>query len=222
VITGRFAILSAFFVTCLLTANVTAVKLAEVDGHVFPAGLVVFPLSYLLADVLVEVYGLPAARRVIWTGFACNLLLVAGVEAAIRLPAAPFWPHQQAYSDILGSTWRLLAASFAAYLAGELTNALIMARMKVATGGRFLWARTISSTFVGEGLDSAIFVTIAFAGTGAPLLDPILTTWAIKVGYEVIATPLTYAIVGYLKRAEGLDGGERIDGAALAGPAPVA
>jgi queuosine precursor transporter len=222
VLTGRFAIVSAFFVTCLLTANVLAVKLADVHGHVFPAGLVVFPLSYLLGDVLVEVYGLRAARRVIWTGFACNVLLVVATEAAIRLPPAPFWQGQQAYSDTLGSTSRLLAASFAAYLVGELANAGVMARMKAWTGGRYLWSRTIGSTVVGEGLDSFIFVTVAFAGKGTPLLDPILTTWAIKVGYEVIATPLTYAIVGHLKRVEGLDGGERVEDRAIAGAAPAA
>jgi uncharacterized integral membrane protein (TIGR00697 family) len=178
----------------------------EVTGRVFPAGLVIFPLSYLLGDVLTEVYGFRATRRVIWLGFACNLLAVGAIQIAIALPAAGFWAeNQQAYEDVLGTTWRIFAASLAAYVVGELVNAYVLARMKVATRGRWLWSRTIGSTIVGEGLDSAIFVTIAFAGTGTGLLNPILTTWAIKVAWETAATPLTYAIVNYLKRRDGVD-----------------
>jgi queuosine precursor transporter len=205
----RFVAIAAFFVTALVVSNVIAVKLVEVSGRVFPAGLVVFPLSYLLGDVLTEVYGFRAARAVIWLGFACNLFAVLAIQAALRLPPADFWPNQTAYEDVLGVTWRIFAASLAAYLVGELANALVLARMKVATRGRLLWSRTIGSTIVGEGLDSAIFVTIAFAGTGAGLLNPIVTTWAIKVAYEAAATPLTYLIVNYLKRSEGVDVYER-------------
>jgi uncharacterized integral membrane protein (TIGR00697 family) len=142
---------------------------------------------------------------VIWLGFACNLLAVVAIQAAIHLPPAGFWPNQEAYETTLGTTWRLFLASLAAYLVGELANATVLARMKVATRGRWLWTRTIGSTIVGEGLDSLIFVTLAFAGTGASLANPIVTTWLIKVGYETVATPLTYAVVGYLKRREGLD-----------------
>ena len=201
----RFLVIAAFFVTALVVSNIIAVKLVEISGRVFPAGLVIFPLSYILGDVLAEVYGFRAARAVIWLGFACNLLALAAIQIAILLPAAPFYEHQQAYEDVLGTTWRIFVASLTAYVVGELANAYILVRMKSATRGRFLWSRTIGSTIVGEGLDSAIFITIAFAGTGAELLNPIVTTWAIKVGYETIATPLTYAIVGYLKRAEGVD-----------------
>jgi queuosine precursor transporter len=201
----RFVAIAAFFVTALVVSNVIAVKLVEVSGRVFPAGLVVFPLSYLLGDVLTEVYGFRAARAVIWLGFACNLMAVLAIQAAMALPAAPFFGDNEAYDKILGTTWRLFLASLAAYLAGELVNSAVLARMKVATGGRFLWTRTIGSTVVGEGLDSAIFVTLAFAGTGTPLVDPILTTWAIKVAYETAATPLTYALVNTLKRREGVD-----------------
>ncbi len=201
-----FVAVAGFFVTALVVSNIIAVKLVETAGHVYPAGLVVFPLSYLLGDVLTEVYGFRAARFVIWLGFACNLLAVAAIEAAIALPAAPFWQDRQAgYEDVLGQTWRILAASFAAYLVGELANASVLARMKVLTRGRWLWSRTIGSTIVGEGLDSLVFVTLAFAGTGTSLADPILTTWAIKVGYETAATPLTYAVVTFLKRREGID-----------------
>jgi uncharacterized integral membrane protein (TIGR00697 family) len=208
-VTWRFVAIAAFFVTTLVVSNVIAVKLVEVEGRIFPAGLVIFPLAYLLGDVLTEVYGFRAARQVIWLGFACNLLAVGAIQAAIRLPAAGFYVLDDAYADVLGTTWRLFLASLAAYLVGELANSVVLARMKVATGGRFLWSRTIGSTVVGEGLDSLIFVTLAFAGTSVPLLDPILTTWAIKVGWETAATPLTYAIVNRLKQAEGTDAFDR-------------
>jgi queuosine precursor transporter len=201
----RFVALAAFFVTALVISNIIAVKLVEISGRVFPAGLVIFPLSYLLGDVLTEVYGLRAARAVIWLGFACNLLAVGAIQVAIHLPAAGFYEDQPAYDRILGTTWRLFVASLAAYVVGELANAYVLARLKAATRGRLLWTRTIGSTIVGEGLDSAIFVTIAFAGRGVSLANPILTTWAIKVGWETLATPLTYAIVNYLKRSEGVD-----------------
>lgn len=202
----RFVVLAGFFVTALVVSNILAVKLVEISGRIFPAGLVIFPLSYLLGDVLTEVYGFRATRRVIWLGFACNLLAVGAIQIAIALPAAGFWAeNQQAYEDVLGTTWRIFAASLAAYIVGELVNAYVLARMKVATRGRWLWSRTIGSTIVGEGLDSAIFVTIAFAGTGAGLLNPILTTWAIKVAWEAAATPLTYALANGLKRREGID-----------------
>jgi queuosine precursor transporter len=203
---GRFVAVAGVFVTALVVSNIIAVKLVEVSGRVFPAGLVIFPLSYLLGDVLTEVYGIRAARRVIWLGFACNLLAVGAIQAAIHLPAADFWQENEAaYEQILGTTWRLFLASLAAYVVGELANAYVLAVMKGATGGRWLWTRTIGSTIVGEGLDSAIFITIAFAGTGAALANPIVTTWLIKVGWETLATPLTYAVVGYLKRTEGVD-----------------
>jgi queuosine precursor transporter len=204
-VSWRFVAIAAFFVTTLVVSNVIAVKLVEIEGRIFPAGLVIFPLAYLLGDVLTEVYGYRAARQVIWLGFACNLLAVGAIQVAIQLPAAGFYVLDEAYADVLGTTWRLFLASLAAYLVGELTNSVVLARMKVATGGRFLWTRTIGSTIVGEGLDSVVFVTLAFADTGAPLLDPILTTWAIKVGWETAATPFTYAIVNRLKRAEGVD-----------------
>ena len=201
----RFVALAAFYVTALVVSNIVAVKLVEISGRSFPAGLVVFPHSYNLADVLTEVYGFRAARAVIWLGFGCNLLAVGAIQIAIVLPAAPFYEHADAYEAVLGTTWRIFVASLAAYVLGELVNASALARLTAVPAGRFLWTRTIGSTIVGEGLDSLVFVTVAFAGTGAPLVDPILTTWAIKVGYEIAATPLTYAVVGYLKRSEGVD-----------------
>jgi uncharacterized integral membrane protein (TIGR00697 family) len=203
-VSGRFVVVAAFFVTALVVSNIIAVKLVQMSGRVFPAGLVIFPLSYLLGDVLTEVYGVRAARRVIWLGFACNLVALGAIQAAIHLPALDP-DFQQAYDKVLGTTWRLFVASLAAYVVGELANAYVLAVMKSATGGRFLWTRTIGSTIVGEGLDSLIFVSIAFAGTGAALVNPIVTTWLIKVGWETAATPFTYAVVNYLKRTEGVD-----------------
>ncbi len=200
----RFVVVAGFFVTALVVSNIIAVELVEMSGRVFPAGLVIFPLSYLLGDVLTEVYGIRAARRVIWLGFACNLVALGAIQAAIHLPALD--PEfQEQFEAVLGTTWRLFVASLAAYIVGELANAYVLAYMKSATGGRWLWTRTIGSTIVGEGLDSLIFVTIAFAGTGAGLANPIVTTWLIKVGWETLATPITYWIVGYLKRTEGVD-----------------
>ena len=202
----RFVVVAGFFVTTLVVSNIIAVKLVEVGGRVFDAGNILFPLAYLLGDVLTEVYGFRVARRVIVLGFACNLLAVAAIQAAIALPAAGFWAENQpSYETVLGTSLRLFAASLAAYLCGELANAFVLSRMKVLTRGRFLWSRTIGSTLVGQALDSAIFVTLAFAGTGAPLVETAVTTWLIKVAWEVSATPLTYAVVTYLKRREGLD-----------------
>jgi queuosine precursor transporter len=202
----RFVVVAGIFVTTLVVSNIIAVKLVEVQGRVFDAGNILFPLAYLLGDVLTEVYGFRAARRVIMLGFACNLLAVGAIQIAIVLPAAGFWTENQAaYETVLGTTWRIFAASLCAYLVGELTNSFVLSRMKVATGGRFLWSRTIGSTIVGQGLDSAIFVTIAFAGTGVELAETIITTWLIKVAWEAAATPLTYVVVNQLKQREGID-----------------
>lgn len=202
-----FVILAAVFVTCLLTANIIASKVVDVFGWAAPAGVVVFPLSYVFGDVLTEVYGYRQARKVIWLGFLCNLIAVIAIWLAQVLPPAAFWDGQQSYERILGYTPRLLVASFLAYLVGEFANSFVLARMKVLTQGRWLWSRTIGSTLVGEGLDSLVFVSLAFAGVipGAILLTMIATQWILKTAYEVAATPLTYAVVNFLKRKEGLD-----------------
>ena len=202
----RFVVVAGIFVTTLVVSNIIAVKLVEVSGRVFDAGNILFPLAYLLGDVLTEVYGFRAARRIILLGFVCNLLAVGAIQVAIVLPAAGFWTdNQAAYETVLGTTWRIFVASLCAYLIGELTNSFVLSRMKVATRGRFLWSRTIGSTIVGQGLDSAIFVTIAFAGTGVELAETIITTWLIKVAWEAAATPVTYVVVNQLKQREGLD-----------------
>ena len=209
-VSGLLLALGGLFVTVLLTSNLVAVKLIAAGPLILPAAIIVFPLSYLFGDVLTEVYGYATTRRVIWLGFGCNLLFVAVILAAGGLPGAPgAWdaPAQTAYQRILGFTPRLLAASFAAYVAGEFLNSFVMARLKIATRGRWLWSRTISSTLVGQGVDSAIFITGAFAGVlpASTLLSTILAQWAVKTAYEVVATPLTYAVVGFLKRRERRD-----------------
>jgi uncharacterized integral membrane protein (TIGR00697 family) len=147
------------------------------------------------------------ARRVIWLGFACNALMVAALWLGGALPPAPFWKGQEAYETVFGQTPRVLAASFLAYLVGEFANAFVLAKLKIATRGRWLWLRTIGSTVVGQGLDSAAFVTLAFAGIvpAGALLSIVAAQWLLKVVYEAAATPLTYAAVGWLKAREGVD-----------------
>ncbi len=202
-----FVLIVALFTTCLITANIIAVKLIRVFGLVLPAGIIIFPLSYLFGDILTEVYGYRQARRVIWLGFFCNLLTVAAIWVAQILPGASFWDAQASYERILGYTPRLLGASFVAYLAGEFTNSFVLAKMKIATKGRWLWTRTIGSTLVGQALDSAIFITLAFAGTipMAMLFTTVVTQWLVKSAYEAVITPFTYWMVNFLKRREGID-----------------
>jgi uncharacterized integral membrane protein (TIGR00697 family) len=202
-----YVVIVAVFVTCLIISNIIAVKLVSIGGLTVPAGLVIFPISYICGDVLTEVYGFRRARQVIWIGFACNIFAVAAIWIAQQLPGGVFWDAQAAYVRILGFTPRLLLASLCAYLVGEFANSTVLAKMKIWTGGRLLWARTIGSTVVGEGLDSLIFIVIAFSGIlplGA-LVGSIVTQWLIKCAYEALATPATYAVVNFLKREEGLD-----------------
>ena len=202
----RFVIISALFITALVSANIVAVKLVVITGEVLPAAIVIFPVSYIMGDVLTEVYGFRRARAVIWLGFLCNLLVVGVIWIGGLLPAASFWKENEAaYDTILGYTPRLLAASFAAYLVGEFANSMALARMKIATRGRWLWTRTIGSTIIGQGLDSAIFITMAFAGEVPDLWRLVWVQWLAKVSYETLATPLTYVVVTYLKRVEGVD-----------------
>ena len=204
-VSHRFVIIAAIFVTCLITANVIAVKVVSLGAIFLPAAIFVFPLSYIFGDVLTEVYGYRLARRVIWLGFACNLIFVLFVWIGQLLPAASFWQQQDAYESILGYTPRLLAASFFGYLIGEFTNSFILARMKILTQGRWLWSRTIGSTIVGQGLDTSIFITIAFIGTPSFMPIMIIYHWLAKTIIEALATPLTYAVVSFLKKKEALD-----------------
>jgi uncharacterized integral membrane protein (TIGR00697 family) len=202
-----FLLVTTVFITCLITANIIAVKLFSVAGLVLPAAVIIFPISYIVGDVLTEVYGYQRARQVIWLGFFCNLIAVVAIWLGGVLPPASFWDGQAAYDQILGYTPRLLAASFLAYLAGEFANSFVLAKMKIFTKGRWLWTRTIGSTLVGQGLDSLVFISGAFLGTIplAGLGSAIVTQWLAKSAYETLATPLTYAVVNFLKRQEGAD-----------------
>ncbi len=206
-----FMVIVALYVTSLITANTVATKVLEIGPWVTDAGLITFPIAYIVGDILTEVYGYAAARRVIWLGFICNLIAVGTFQLAGALPAEPTWQNQAAYDAIFGSTPRLLLASFCAYLVGEFANAFVLARMKVLTEGRWLWTRTIGSTVVGQGLDSVIFVLIAFGGvfpTGV-IQDMVVTNWVLKTAYETVMTPVTYLVVNRLKQAEGVDAFDR-------------
>lgn len=197
----------AIFITSLLTANIIAVKLIDVFGFVLPAAIIIFPISYIVGDVLTEVYGYSWARRVIWLGFLCNLYMVLAIWVGQILPAVGFWEGQLSYEQILGYTPRLLLASFAGYLVGEFSNSYILARMKIATKGRWLWTRTIGSTLIGQGLDSIVFITIAFLGTipTGDILTTIIAQWLFKSAYEALATPITYLVINKLKQVENID-----------------
>jgi uncharacterized integral membrane protein (TIGR00697 family) len=202
----------AAFVTVLICSNLIGpAKIAQVDfplvGIVsFGAGVLFFPISYVFGDILTEVYGYARSRRVIWAGFAG--LAFAGFMSAVVvwLPPAPFWNNQAAYEIAFGSTWRIAAASLVAFLCGEFVNSFVLAKMKILTQGRWLWTRTIGSTIFGEGVDSLLFYPLAFWGSGLipddRLPQIMLVQFLGKVGLEVVFTPITYAVVGWLKRAE--------------------
>lgn len=202
-----FLLITAIFITCLITANLIAVKLVNIWGLILPAAVIIFPLSYIFGDVLTEVYGYRRARLVIWLGFFCNLIFVFAIWIAQILPAAGFWDGQSAYERILGFAPRLLIASFIAYLIGEFANSFVLAKLKIATKGRWLWTRTIGSTLIGQGLDSIVFISVAFWGTipGAGLVSAIITQWFFKSVYEAVITPLTYLVVNFLKKSENID-----------------
>ncbi len=204
-ISHRLVIVACLFVTCLITANIIGAKVVALGTFILPAAVFLFPLSYIFGDILTEVYGYHQARRVIWLGFLCNLIFVIFAWVGQILPPAPLWEEQEAYEAILGYTPRLLAASFCGYLAGEFGNSFVLAKMKIATKGRWLWTRTIGSTVVGQGLDTLIFILGAYFG--APFFTPmmILYHWVAKIGIEAIATPFTYVAVSTLKQKEATD-----------------
>ncbi|RPI58422.1 MAG: VUT family protein [Chloroflexi bacterium] len=200
-------LITALFVTGLLVSNVASTKILQLGPFTFDGGTILFPISYIFGDVLTEVYGYRRSRRVIWIGFGCAALLVLVLSAVGALPPAPGWEHQEAYQAILGSTPRIVLGSLIAYFAGEFSNSYVLARMKVWSEGRWLWTRTIGSTVVGQAVDTALFVTIAFAGTLPwPLFwSIILSNYVFKVGLEAAMTPVTYRVTGFLKRTENED-----------------
>jgi uncharacterized integral membrane protein (TIGR00697 family) len=202
-----YDLIMAAFVTVLLVSNIVSTKITHLGPFSFDAGTLLFPLAYIFGDVLTEVYGYARSRRVIWVGFAANLLMSAIIMVVGALPAAEGWPFQESYMNVLGLTPRIVIASLVAYWAGEFSNSFVLAKMKLATKGRFLWTRTIGSTIVGEAVDTAIFATVAFLGVlpSSLLVAVIISNYVFKVGVEAVFTPLTYLIVGGLKRAEGVD-----------------
>jgi uncharacterized integral membrane protein (TIGR00697 family) len=216
---GTFIVVVALFITVLITSNIMAVKLIHLGTLPFqflggnlvflPAAMIVFPVSYIIGDVLTEVYGFRIARGVIWLGFGCNVLVALLLWVGGLLPVFAFRDNQAEYQAILGQFPMILIGSFIAYLVGELSNSATLSFLKFRTQGRFLWMRTIGSTIVGQGLDSFVFIFIAFGAGGdlpvVALFRLALFQWWAKIIYEALATPLTYAVVGYLKRREQMD-----------------
>lgn len=202
-----FLVLTCLFVTCLLISNIIAGKLTVFFGIPLPAAVLIFPLTYLFGDILTEVYGYERTRFVIWIGFAANLLMSVVFILTILLPHPNFWQDQAAYNTVLGFTPRLVIASLVAYFVGEFSNSLVLSKVKILTKGRWLWMRTIGSTAVGEGIDTLLFITIAFMGIipSNVLITMIFAQYIWKVSYEVVATPLTYKLVGWVKHQEELD-----------------
>ncbi|GLV27955.1 transporter [Sphingobium sp. TomTYG75] len=198
----------AAFVAILLLSNlIGAAKLSTVGGFTFGAGILFFPLGYVLGDVLTEVYGYARARRCVWAGFGAMLFMALMSWVVVKLPPAEGWPDQKAYEAVFGNTWRIVFASLAAFWAGEFANSFVLAKMKLLTQGKHLWMRTIGSTIVGQGVDSLLFYPLAFVGvwSNAQVLTVMVTNWMLKVTWEAVLTPLTYLVVNSLKRAEGLD-----------------
>jgi hypothetical protein len=202
----------AAFVTVLICSNligpakIAQFELPVVGAFVLGAGALFFPISYVFGDILTEVYGYSRARRVIWAGFAGLGFASFMAAVVVALPPAPFWKHQAAYEVAFGNTWRIVAASMIAYFCGEFVNSYVLAKMKIMTAGKWLWTRTIGSTIAGEAVDSALFYPLAFHGAGIipdeklPLV--MAAQFVAKVSVEVVFTPVTYKVVGFLKRAE--------------------
>ena len=203
-----FDILMAAFVAILLLSNVIgAGKVAELGGWTFGAGILFFPLGYVIGDVLTEVYGYARARRCIWVGFAALLFMAFMSWVVVSLPPAAGWEGQVAYESVFGQVPRIVFASIVAFWAGEFVNSFVLAKMKVWTKGKHLWSRTIGSTVVGQGIDSFIFYPLAFWGVwdNSQVVTVMITNWGCKVAWEAVLTPVTYAVVGWLKRHEGVD-----------------
>lgn len=203
-----FDYVMAAFVTVLLLSNlIGAAKLSTFAGFTFGAGILFFPISYVIGDVLTEVYGYSHARRCIWTGFAALVFMAFMSWAVVAMPPADSWDGQSAYESVFGQVPRIVAASMLAFVAGEFVNSFVMAKMKIMTAGKHLWSRTIGSTVFGQGVDSMIFYPVAFLGVWETkdVIAVMITNWAMKVAWEAVLTPVTYGAVGWLKGREGVD-----------------
>ncbi|MFM7426698.1 MAG: queuosine precursor transporter [Elainella sp.] len=198
--------ITALFVTVLLISNVASTKIVAFGPFTFDGGTILFPLSYIFGDILTEVYGYARSRRVIWLGFIAALIMSLTFIVVGALPAAADWPNQDAYDKILGLTPRIVTASLIAYFAGEFSNSLTLAKLKVQTQGRHLWLRTISSTLIGQAVDTTLFVLIAFAGvpgfSSSLLWTLIWSNYVFKCSVEILFTPVTYWVTGWLKQQE--------------------
>jgi uncharacterized integral membrane protein (TIGR00697 family) len=202
-----FAFVASAFVATLLISNIAAQKLIPIGAFVFTGGILLFPVTYIFGDVLTEVYGYARARQIIWAGFGANLLMAAFLALVVALPPAPGWELQEAFAAALGLVPRIVGASVVAYWIGEFANSFVLAKLKIRTKGRYLWTRTIGSTLIGQALDTVVFVLIAFGGI-MPASLLVTVAWSgylFKVAYEAAATPLTYLIVAWLKRREGVE-----------------
>jgi queuosine precursor transporter len=210
-----YDLVMAAFVAILLLSNIigaskrSVVDLPFIGEWPFGAGVLFFPLSYVIGDMLTEVYGYARARRVIWTGFGALIFMAFMAWVVVLLPPADGWPHQAAYEAVFGNSWRIVLASMLAFWAGEFANSFVLAKMKIANKGKNMGLRFVASTFVGQGLDSLIFYPVAFYGLdGWPTQDlfkTVVSQWAIKTGWEIILLPITIMIVTALKRREGVD-----------------
>jgi uncharacterized integral membrane protein (TIGR00697 family) len=202
-----FDIIAGLFVAVLLISNIASTKIVQLWKFTFDGGTILFPLSYIFGDILTEVYGYRKSRRVIWIGFFCALLMSLTLVLIGLIKPAAGWEFQDAYMKILGQTPRIVAASLVAYFVGEFSNSFVLAKMKILTGGRWLFTRTIGSTIIGEGIDTVLFVTIAFAGlyTSHLLFLIIISNYIFKVLLEIVLTPATYRVIGFLKRREKVD-----------------
>ena len=200
-------VMAAFVAILLLSNLIGAAKLATLGGWTFGAGIMFFPISYVIGDVLTEVYGYANARRCVWAGFVALVFMAFMSWVVVALPPADGWDGQAAYESVFGSTWRIVAASVIAFWAGEFVNSFVLAKMKILTAGKQLWTRTIGSTVFGQAVDSLIFYPIAFLGiwSTSQVLTVMVTNWLLKVLWEALLTPVTYAVVGWLKRREGVD-----------------
>lgn len=203
--------LTTAFVVILLVSNLIAQKVCMIGPFPVSGALILFPITYIFGDVFTEVYGYAASRRAIWLGFFGTALLYAMGALIIALPAAPGWKNQEAFATVFGIIPRILAASLTAFWAGEFANSYTMARLKLLTDGKKLWTRTIGSTVVGQAVDTTLVIILTFAGTYSvgTLFKIIYTGYLLKVAYEVIATPVTYAVINWLKRAEHSDAFDR-------------
>lgn len=200
-------VMAAFVAILLLSNLIGAAKLAQMGGFTFGAGILFFPVSYVIGDVLTEVYGYANARRCVWMGFFALIFMAFMSYVVVAMPAAPDWEGQAAYESVFGSTWRIVLASVTAFWAGEFVNSFVLAKMKILTAGKMLWTRTIGSTVFGQAIDSLIFYPIAFLGIWSTqqVLTVMVTNWLMKVVWEAALTPITYAVVGWLKRREGTE-----------------